>query len=177
MPAFSCPLQCQKCAYPGCSKTTCIALPFCPKHTREVCGLQMKKSGLHGKGIFAYGPAGTVVFGKGARVAYFGGELMGEAALRRRYGTGGDGPYVAAVSSKMSLDGACQRHLGAMINHGKGRDANVRYAGQGASLHLVAKRAIYAGEEIRVDYELGKTDIRNTTPFHKTRGGWFHYSD
>lgn len=177
MTRFSCKLRCQRCVLPGCPNTTCVALPFCTRHLKEVCGLQLKKSGLHGRGIFAAGPPGSLVFQKGDKVAYFGGELLDQATLDRRYGEGGAGPYVASVSAKKALDGACLRSVGSMVNHGKGACANVKYAGRGGSLHMVAKRDIQSGEEIRVDYDLGTARITDTTQLHKTRGGVFYYTD
>lgn len=166
MPPFSCKLQCKKCRFPGCPKTTCIGLPFCPVHSRQVLHLRLKKSKTHGIGVFAAGPAGSIVFGKGAFITMFGGELLTPGQIKKRYGDT-DGPYIGHVTGKKARDGACLRFAGSMVNHAPKSKANTKYRVLKNDLMLVAKRPIKANEELTVDYGYSSTWFPKTVP-HKT---------
>ena len=163
---FTCKLQCNKCAAPGCPRRVCIGLPYCKAHSRSLTGLQLKKSRSHGYDLFAAGIPGTTVFRKGDHIGRFGGELLGPAQLKKRY-THTEGTYVGELSRKRSRDGACRRSAVAMNNGASSAaKANARYKPTKDDLILVAKRDIKAGEEIKSWY--GAKFKKGEKPPHKT---------
>ena len=177
---FSCELECRRCESVNsggerCGRRVCIWLPFCWQHTRKHLHLRVGESeALPGSlGLFA-----TEDFEEGDMVAPYGGEVIGNTEVRKRYGKVNDlsiGPYLLH-----SVDSACVRYVSSASNGGFGsipdsasnvhfrrtshRYGTVRGEGEecdgvvlsrnnlGVKYWSFAKRRIRGGEELIADY-------------------------
>lgn len=149
------PLVLLQCAVVGaeCNEWVDIGLPYCPKHLREVLGVEIRPSKRKGKGVFATRdhPTGTLVLPCIS-------EHISRKELDHRYGDY-TAPY--AIGEKGSThvdDGALMRGIGCMVNHGgkKSQCDFIKPSSSGKWKNTWKVRnvrgPIRAGEEVRVDY-------------------------
>ena len=183
---FTCPLRCERCMASKsngeqCRREVCIWLPFCWQHTRQLLGIKIAPSqALPGSlGMFAING-----FSKGDLVAPYGGEVLTQAQVNKRYGDNENalGPYLL-----YSVDSACVRYVGSASNGAFGliprdrrnvyfdktchRFGTVKQQGEeynglvlsksnlGIKYWSIAMRDIAPGEEIIADY--GDKDYDN----------------
>lgn len=162
--SFQCNLKCTRCKgltgadKQQCTRTSCIGTPYCPDHMHSTLSLCIRPSTIPdaGQGVFACSRnsrRGKHVFHKGQIVCDYGGEVVSEAELTRRYGNL-TAPYgLAGVTKGYFEDAACLRGIGSMINHNAER-ANVEYLHDLGQNKLVirATKHIRDGEELFIDY-------------------------
>lgn len=153
---FSCKLEKERCEGRNKSGTQCrrqvaVGLPYCHTHIKTDLRLQIKKSRVAGagKGLFAWGPHGALVFKTGATVvAEYRGEVVSTEELTSRYGFK-TAPYAIQLTDSTIIDSACKRGIAAIANHKPRSRANAILSGTG---RIRASRNIYAGDEIYVSY-------------------------
>ena len=181
---FHCHLKAKRCTdirkdSHRCRRKTVIGAGHCWQHLLMNHGLgifdsKIKKRNANGemvsigKGVYALGVPGTVVFRKGDIVMYCGGESPDD--VESRY-PGFTGTYVlGSVQGQIkdldtdemfeadvpTSDGACMRSIGTLVNHKPKKQANVVYCvsrHDGIQEHaLRALRNIRAGEELYAYY-------------------------
>lgn len=176
---FECDLQCERCSalrLDGipCKRNVCVGLPFCYQHSEKILGVFVGKSRVipGTLGLFA-----AKDFEKKDMVAPYGGEVISEEEVARRYGEGdlSLGPYLL-----FNVDAACKRSIASSSNgafgivpesaknvtlertahkHGtlKGRgdkyqNLKITTDNLGIKYWSVASRRIGKGEEIVADY-------------------------
>lgn len=88
-----------------------IGGPLCPLHNREVNGVEIRRSGRHGLGVFAARdlPAGTVL------ASGYHGVLFDKGDVDKRY-PDSCAPYGLDIGDHWSLDSATVRCLASLIN-------------------------------------------------------------
>jgi hypothetical protein len=135
-------------------------VPFCWQHLRSECGVTVRNSPIHGKGLFAWARGGNndvIVFKRGQRIAPYDGELLTHAEFFGRYGLD-TAPYGVKLSEHRFVDGAYRRGAGAVANapHG-GMSPNARLVvnSQQGSVSLRATKNVRNNEEILVSYGPG----------------------
>lgn len=165
---FWCVLKCQRCtattANNGrrCSRTTCIGAPYCWSHLRSVGHLRIKPSTIPGGGKGLYVDSSRLrnpVFKTGDLIVPYYGEVITEAELDRRYGTGDHvtGPYAANDSeSGVIEDAACVRGIGSLangsVNGSPPPNAELRIIPNRNALGLFALEDLNNGTEVIWDY-------------------------
>ena len=132
-PTFSCALESERCHSQTkigarCSRKCVIGTPYCWSHLLSNHHLRLLPSTVPnaGKGVFVLNkqrPLGEIIIRNGDVVCPYGGELIDETTLNRRYGDK-TAPYALQLSQNRYRDAACARGIGSMINH-DGRRANV----------------------------------------------------
>jgi SET domain-containing protein len=178
------PLRIERCIGKECKRLTVIGLRWCAKHMAQDLKLKIKTATnpSHGKGVFAVGNSGNVVFKKGHVITYYDGEFITTEEMNSRYK--GDlyshtAPYALEVFDQVvdgkiishitgCEDGALHRGIGTMINHS--RRFNAKYQLREMPPHIskgldenvpknrqncvavIAVKPIRGGEEIFVDY-------------------------
>ena len=112
---FACTLTCQQCSATSrngaqCKRQVCMWLPYCWQHTASLLGLKMDGSqALRGAmGLFT-----TRKIQADEMVAPYGGDVLTDAQVRARYGTGNHalGPYLLG-----SVDSGCTRFVSSGAN-------------------------------------------------------------
>ena len=181
-----------------CNRKTVRALPYCWQHYQKINRVIIKRSTVPqaGFGLFACDrnkKRGEVVFKKNDLIAQYNGEILSNAELNARYGSGGQTATYTWYNdvTDQNLDSACKRFLGAFANDpkGTGKRANakldykrikqrdrdhineLRYTDLPHRVPgIVAQRDIRNGEEILVKYGanwwdgvLGKYKVRSWT--------------
>jgi hypothetical protein len=112
-----CPLESAPCRAPGCPVRESYLRPFCLHHARARLGLDVRRSPLHGYGLFAERD-----FAAGDAVVLYHGR-------RHRRLTDETFPYAVRLSGRGGgvIDAACRRGIAAYANcpTGRGRTGNV----------------------------------------------------
>jgi hypothetical protein len=133
------------CCLEFCTNTLGWAYPYCAEHAREIFGVEVRPSPVHGMGLFA-----VREFAPRAKVVPFGGALFrNEALLDARYSRAGERDYTALYTIRVLqgfVDALELRHLWSYSNHSA--RPNCKYGQFG----LVALRPLFFGDEILVDY-------------------------
>ena len=138
---FHCPLDSKRCKDHilrghgrRCKNRTVIGLDYCRAHLRANWGLDITTADnpSHGVGLRAVGENNEVVFQPNEFIAYYNGEQVTERELGERYGDK-TGAYASQFSVrakngrpgfKWLEDAACQRGIGALVNHKPPSSAN-----------------------------------------------------
>ena len=83
-----------------------------------------------GKGLFAAGIPGSIVFCKGEVVVYYGGNKLTTEQMNKRYGefTAPYGLEVGKKGEEVVYDGVCDRGVGNLVNHELDLQANTRFS-------------------------------------------------
>lgn len=147
----------------------------------------VKKSALHGNGVFAARdiPAGT-------RILNYAGKRITPELADELHPVNPDDPFHTfffAISSGKIIDGGNKGNDARWINHSCGPNCQAQENGKGTRVHIVALQDIPAGDELFYDYGLimderitkklrkqyqclcGKTNCRGTMlALPKTRG-------
>lgn len=156
---FSCDLASVRCSAETngrrCNRKVIIGTPMCWQHQRLRQKVKIADSEIEnaGKGLFAYQPPRArqrrngVVFRAGSHIVPYGGELISNDELQRRYGSF-TGPYALRVNNRTIRDTACNRGIGSLANHTNENDANAVLRPNS----VVAVRPIRNGDEILVSY-------------------------
>lgn len=132
-----------------CKRLTRQQLPYCYQHAKTMLGLQLGPSKIKGagKGIFALKP-----FARNAFIAPYGGELIDEDELQRRY-KDDVAAYAFQLAPNLYLDAACSRGVGSMSNTSPGNNnAIIARRGKRTEAALYASKPIGIGDEILTDY-------------------------
>jgi len=112
--------------------------------------IQVRRSGIHGKGVFALAP-----IARGERVIEYTGELITwKEALRRHPHdpTNPDHTFYFHVDDKRVIDGKYGGNAAKWINHGCAPNCEADDAD--GRIFVTALRAIKPGEELNYDYGL-----------------------
>ena len=177
---FECDLTCNRCVATSasgnpCRRVTCMWLPCCWQHSRLLLGVHPGPSRVipGSTGLFA-----SRSFAPGEMIAPYGGDVLTNTEVARRYGTGelSIGPYLLG-----NVDSACRRYIASASNGAFGqvaaRESNVYFrdtmhrltgvekgAGSaykgfvltrgnlGIKKWSVATRPVRAGDELVADY-------------------------
>jgi hypothetical protein len=167
---FQCRLQCGQCTAQTaqgarCRRRVCEGTDTCWTHRKRDLGLRVARSSIAGagRGVFATRrlPANTII-------ARYDGQKLTDAQLDARYGTDADNghaPYGLQVTQQgqhvgKTVDAACMRSLGSLINGSRTRGtSNVRYSNRAnadGSINIYTrKRAILPGTELLSWYGTG----------------------
>jgi hypothetical protein len=133
------------CALKGCDEPLGWTYPYCANHLREIFGVCVEKSPVHGMGLFA-----AKDFAAGEPVVPFGGELVrSQKMLNRRYSSEGDGNCIALYAVKVGskfVDALRLRHAWVYANHSARPNVEMRKTG------LYTLRDVREGDEMRVNY-------------------------
>lgn len=134
-----------------CNIPVRVGAPLCAFHLEELHGLRIGEEGRLGRGQL--GLFATRSFRPGDFIVPYGGEVVTNAELERRYGNG-TAPYALELSSNRCLDGALLRSAGACANHfmGLAPAPNARFEKRGGTMWLRAVERIERGDAILLDY-------------------------
>lgn len=102
-----------------CKRRVVIGLPKCHQHLRIEDGLEIRQQGTMGKGMFA-----TRDISPPFRITY-GGELRNADDFNSVYGEDDTAPYAIGLNKTTTLDAACQRWAGSILNHTTKKKANM----------------------------------------------------
>lgn len=134
------------CCLEDCERTLGWSYPYCSVHLKDLFGVAIRRSKIHGMGLFA-----ARDFVKGEKVVPYGGELVKtQRQLNERYSACGSADCTAAyavhVKGKGYVDALRLRHPWVFANYGE--NANALLTNDG----IKTKRKIRLGAEILVDY-------------------------
>ncbi len=122
-----------------------------PKATKRAGPrIQVRRSGVHGKGVFALAP-----FARGERIVEYTGEMITwKEALRRHPHNPADPDHTFYfhIDDGRVIDGKSGGNAAKWINHSC--QPNCETDEEGDRVFVKAKRAIKAGEELNYDYGL-----------------------
>jgi SET domain-containing protein len=123
-----------------------------PAHTgpRDARRVQVRRSGVHGKGLFALRPIPA-----GERILEYKGELITWAQALRRHPHDPDDPnhtFYFHVDDKHVIDGKVGGNASRWINHACDPNCEAEVSGQRVFIH--ALRALETGDELFFDYRL-----------------------
>ena len=134
------------CVIADCRSPLGWTYPYCRKHLSELFGVCVKRSKVHGLGLFA-----TRDFAKNERVVPYGGELVkSQQQLNCRYSSTQSPNCTASYAVKVKqgyVDALRLRHAWVYANHSDGRP-NCMMTSDG----IKTQRSIKAGTELLVDY-------------------------
>jgi SET domain-containing protein len=131
---------------PNPSAASTAASPGRPDARR----VQVRRSGVHGKGLFALRPIAA-----GERILEYKGELITWAQALRRHPHDPDDPnhtFYFHVDDKHVIDGNVGGNASRWINHAC--DPNCEAEVEGQRVYIHALRALVPGEELFFDYRL-----------------------
>lgn len=133
------------CAIQDCSEPLGWSYPYCAQHLREIFGVCVKRSKVHGMGLFA-----TRDFAAGESIVPFGGELVrSQKQLNQRYSAAGDPNCTALYAVRVGGKFVCALRLRfAWVYANFGRRPNAMMSKKG----LEARTKLKRGAEILVDY-------------------------
>jgi hypothetical protein len=94
-----------------CKRRVVVGLPKCNQHLRRDHGVEIKKQGAMGKGVFAARDLKPPF-----RITY-GGELRNAKDLNAVYDEDDTAPYAIGINASTTLDAGCQRWVGSLLNH------------------------------------------------------------
>ena len=103
-----------------CKRRVVIGLPKCNQHLRRDHGVEIKSQGSMGKGLFA-----ARDLDKPFRITY-GGELRNANQFNAVYDENDTAPYAIGLNASTTLDAACQRWVGSLLNHTTRAQANMK---------------------------------------------------
>ena len=129
--------------------------------------IQVRRSGVHGKGVFALQP-----LKKGEQLIEYKGELISwDEALRRHPHdpTQPNHTFYFHVDDARVIDGAVDGNAARWINHACAPNCEAEIAGE--RIFIKALRSIKAGEELFFDYKL-VIDERHTARLKKDYACW-----
>jgi hypothetical protein len=164
---FSCRLKSIKCEAKNtnghqCKKQSVIGTPLCWIHLLHQKHLRIKPS-RYGQGLFASDPKkgeNAVVFRRGQTIIEYGGDVIDETELIRRY-DGFTAPYGVGIGSRngdnIYKDGACNRGIGGLANHRSASQRPNAHFGftRNNVLVLIADEPIKNNREIFINYNKG----------------------
>jgi uncharacterized protein len=136
--------------------------PSVVKQKRSSPRIQVRRSGVHGKGVFALAP-----LAKGERIVEYTGQLITwKQALRRHPHDPADPnhTFYFHIDDGRVIDGKFGRNAAKWINHSC--QPNCETDEDGGRVWIIARRAIKAGEELNYDYGL-ILDGRHTAKIKK----------
>ncbi|MFM2400086.1 MAG: hypothetical protein RL341_2243 [Pseudomonadota bacterium] len=116
---------------------------------------QVKKSGVHGKGVFA-----AVDIAKGTRIIEYKGELISDAEADRRHPWNPDDPFHTfffSLETGECIDASYGGNAARWINHCCAPNCKAEEEDDNNDrphVYIYAKRNIKAGEELNYDYKL-----------------------
>ena len=119
---FTCDLESRQCEAMTtkdhrCKRRTRQQQPFCFQHIKSELGVELKDSPGKGKGVFA-----LQTFKPGKFIMPYGGEIIDQKELDRRYGHD-TAEYAIKIGDKDKYaDAACLRGIGAMCNTNPGNN-------------------------------------------------------
>jgi hypothetical protein len=159
---FSCHIRCDRCTHikpngERCKNRVCFGSPVCWIHTRQTYGVQIKKTAVMGKGLFATEdiPANTWI-------CPYNGETINKACLDNRYPGDMTAPYAYQKNRDSFEDAACLRGTGSMSNgkfraNGQSRalsqhNSKIVNRRNGVGPWLKSTKAISNGSEIYTYY-------------------------
>jgi SET domain-containing protein len=128
------------------SKPLAISVPAATAGRR----IQVRRSGVHGKGVFALQPIAA-----GELVIEYKGEVISWKEALRRHPHDPSQPnhtFYFHVDEKRVIDGGVQGNAARWLNHAC--DANCVSEIDGGRVFIRANRAIAVGEELNYDYRL-----------------------
>jgi uncharacterized protein len=131
-------------ARPDSAKTATVAAPASGRR------IQVKKSGIHGKGVFA-----ARALAKGELVIEYKGEIISWPEALRRHPHDPSDPnhtFYFHIDDGRVIDGKVKGNAARWINHAC--TPNCEAEQDGAQVFIHTKRAIKAGEELFYDYGL-----------------------
>ena len=165
---FSCRLksiQCEARNADGhqCKKRSVVGTPLCWIHLLHQKHLRIKPS-RYGQGLFASDPKKgehAVVFRKGQTIIEYGGDVIDETEIIRRY-DGFTAPYGVGIGENVYKDGACNRGIGGLANHRSPSQRPNAHFGftRNNVLVLIADEPIKNNQEIFIDYNKGSRGKR-----------------
>ena len=165
-------VQCQSMKITGnrarCNRRCAIGTPYCYSHLLSEKHLRIKDSGMPngGKGLFAQvnrsAADNSIVFREGDTIINYTGEDIDTATLNNRYDLDPNhqftAPYAYEIVRDTSfVDAACNRGVGALVNHKPMSTANAKFVktrtnGEFTGVKLVAKANIRNNREIFASY-------------------------
>lgn len=165
---FKCVLKSQQCEAKSksghrCKKRTTIGIPLCWIHLKNDQGLRIKTSSIAnaGKGLFT-----LTEIAKNQPIVPYRGELINEKKLIDRYGNK-TAPYAIEIKKGQYIDAACQRGVGALVNHNP-KKANARFTnGRNGRINIKSTKKILKNGEIFVNY--GKKYKMREKSTHQTK--------
>lgn len=148
---FSCVLRAKLCEFikqngQRCKNRTVFGLGICRTHIK-LFGLEIKKSNIHGLGLFAYGRT----FEPDEIITKYKGERIDKKKLDRRYGED-TAPYAFMVNDKKYVDAACYRYPSSLINHSSKPNAVAAVDDTTNDIIIFALKRIKSGTEITLNY-------------------------
>ncbi|ACB32503.1 nuclear protein SET [Leptothrix cholodnii SP-6] len=129
--------------------------------------IQVRRSGVHGKGVFALQP-----LKKGELLIEYKGEMIGWDEALRRHPHDPAQPnhtFYFHVDEQRVIDGAVNGNAARWINHACAPNCEAEIDGD--RIFIKARRAIKAGEELFFDYQL-VIDERYTARLKKDYACW-----
>jgi SET domain-containing protein len=124
-----------------------VTKPSGPKGTRRI---QVRRSGVHGKGVFAVAP-----IAKGERIVEYTGEIITWKQALKRHPHNPDEPdhtFYFHIDDGRVIDGLYGGNAAKWINHSC--QPNCETDEEDGRVWVLAKRAIEPGEELNYDYGL-----------------------
>jgi len=140
-----------------CKCKCAIGTPYCHVHLKYRHHLQIKQSTIPdaGKGVFAVGKPGEIVFRAGDPIIPYDGQKITRHTLEERYGPN-TAPYAVESGNTGTKieDAALHRGAGAVCNHATGHKVNarIRWSTARKQHEIVATKIIRAGAEVFVNY-------------------------
>lgn len=178
---FQCDLQSQRCTAntnnARCRNKTVIGLGLCWQHLLRERHLRVLDT-QYGKGLFAMRrgfPQDEIIFRPGEFITEYNGEDIDREELDARYGQY-TSPYGNSKRQQNQYeDGACQRGIGTLVNHGNANlsNAEFRYFRDG-SIKIIASKIIRNGRQILVNYNAGNR--RRADRYRFDEPGVRHYT-
>lgn len=150
-----------------CKKRCQIGVSICWVHLLSLNNLRIKKSTIpnSGLGLFALRKNNTSklnklpVFKIGQKITAYGGDIIDEGELLRRYGDK-TAPYTYDVGDDSYEDAALVRGVGSTINHKSESKKNCEcVVGRNGRLHIRATKKIFHGKELYLNYHGGKGNV------------------
>jgi uncharacterized protein len=140
------------------------SLPVARKAAPSAAGrrIQVRRSGVHGKGVFALQP-----IGKGQTIIEYVGEIITWPQAQKRHPSNPDDPnhtFFFHIDDKHVIDAAVGGNAARWINHAC--DPNCEADEVDGRVFIKALRNIRAGEELSYDYGL-TIDVRYTPKVKK----------
>jgi hypothetical protein len=135
------------CLIENCDNALEWSYPYCPAHLKEIFGVAVAKSKVHGMGLFAMRD-----FAKGERVVPFGGDfILSQKELNKRYSATGSSDCTAAyaihIKGRGYVDALRLRHAWVYANQ-KQSSPNCELTWDG----IRTRQKVRAGQELLVDY-------------------------
>jgi len=146
-----------------------MPLPFSSPTPRRALRLYtVRKSGIHGKGVFA-----TAVIPKGTRIIEYKGQRISTQEADARYGPNAKTEIVLlfSVNDSIVIDAAVRGNAARFINHSC--SPNCEAVMEDEHIFIEALRRIEPGEELSYDYrlELDERERKNSAKWYPCHCG------